>query len=212
MKALLKRITPLYKLYLLSLKYYRRLRDRIVIPDYATKRKIILTTSEKYKYKQVFVETGTYMGDTVDAFKHHFDRLYSIELNEDLASKAARRFADNPNITIMQGDSALQLSSILSAIDMPAVFWLDGHYSSEFQLGNEYIVTGKGAKNTPVLEELAQIAEHKIKHHAILIDDAREFNGSNEYPHLSMIKDFVRQHMPNHVLTVKTDIIRILPR
>jgi hypothetical protein len=211
MKSLLKKITPLYDLYLYSLKYYRRVRDRMIIPDYVTKRKIILSTASKYKYTKVFVETGTYMGDTIEALKTHFERLYSIELNQELATKAVQRFAGHPHISIMQGDSALQLTSILSTVETPVVFWLDGHYSSEFQVGSEYIVTGKGEKNTPVLEELAQIAEHKIKNHAILIDDAREFNGTNDYPSLLELKAFVGQKMPNHVVTVKTDIIRILP-
>ena len=211
MKLFLKKITPLHALYLILLRYYRRVRDKIVIPSYATKRKIILAIADKYKIAKVFVETGSYMGDTIDSWKNNFERLYSIELNQDLASRVIRRFVDFPHITIIQGDSALQLSSILSSIETPILFWLDGHYSSEFKIGNEFIVTSRGEKNTPILEELIQISEHKIKNHLILIDDAREFNGTNEYPHLSLIKEFVRKKMPTHRLIVKTDIIRILP-
>src|SRR5690606_34198623 len=41
---------------------------------------------------QVFVETGTYLGDMVEAQKKHFKQLISIELGEDLFNKAVDRF------------------------------------------------------------------------------------------------------------------------
>lgn len=46
MKELLKKITPLYKLYLYFLQQKKKLRDRITIPDYAVKRKTIIDLSK----------------------------------------------------------------------------------------------------------------------------------------------------------------------
>lgn len=211
MKELLKKITPLYKLYLYFLQQKKKLRDNITIPDYAVKRKTIIDLSKQYHCTEVFIETGTYMGDTVEYLKNDFKQLFSIELNEDLAVKAAKRFNSEPKIKIVQGDSATQLASLLSTINSPVSFWLDGHYSSEFQLGNEYIVTGKGEKDTPVMEELIQISQHPIKNHVILIDDARLFNGHDDYPTKQQVSEFVKQHLPNHRFSIKKDIIRILP-
>ena len=151
------------------------------------------------------------MGDTVEYLKNDFNRLFSIELNEDLAAKAVKRFSNESKIKIVQGDSATQLEFILSEIKVPVVFWLDGHYSSEFQLGDEYIVTGKGDKDTPVLEELIQISRHPVKNHVILIDDARLFNGDNDYPTKQQVIEFVKQQLPAHSFSIKNDIIRILP-
>lgn len=211
MKQVLKRITPLYKLYLFFLKQKKIIRDWITIPDYALKRKTIIELSKQYQCKEVFIETGTYMGDTVEYLKNDFNRLFSIELNEDLAAKAVKRFSNESKIKIVQGDSATQLEFILSEIKVPVVFWLDGHYSSEFQLGDEYIVTGKGDKDTPVLEELIQISRHPVKNHVILIDDARLFNGDNDYPTKQQVIEFVKQQLPAHSFSIKNDIIRILP-
>lgn len=211
MKQVLKKITPLYKLYLFLLQQRKKIRDRITIPDYAVKRKTIIDLSKQFNCGEVFIETGTYMGDTVEYLKHDFKRLFSIELNEDLAAKATKRFSNESKIKIVQGDSATQLASILSEINSPVVFWLDGHYSSEFQVGDEYIVTGKGAKDTPVMEELLQISHHPVKNHVILIDDARLFNGTSDYPTKEEVSDFVKQKLPGHHFSIKKDIIRILP-
>ncbi len=211
MKALLKKITPLYRLYLLQLQWRKKLRDKLTIPDYAVKRKTIIDLARQYNSTDVFIETGTYMGDTVEFLKNDFTHLYSIELNEQLAAKAEHRFAANSKISIVQGDSAEQLSSILSSIQTPVTFWLDGHYSSEFQSGDEYIVTGKGKKDTPIVEELMQIKQHPVQQHVILIDDARLFDGTNDYPTKEEVSNFVKQHLPNYSFSIKKDIIRILP-
>jgi hypothetical protein len=211
MKQVLKKIIPLYKFYLCFLQQKRKIRDRVTIPGYALKRKTIIDLSKLYQCTEVFIETGTYMGDTIEYLKNDFKQLFSIELNEDLAAKAVKRFNNESNIRIVQGDSATQLASILSNIQSPVAFWLDGHYSSEFQSGDEYIVTGKGEKDTPVMEELIQITQHSVKNHVILIDDARLFNGHDDYPTKQQVSEFVKQKLPSHSFSIKKDIIRILP-
>ena len=212
MKKLVKKITPVYKLYLKMLHWKRKLRDRLTIPGYEIKRSTIRELAKKYNCTNVFIETGTYMGDTVDFLKNDFEQLFSIELNQELATKAAKRFEAYSNIRIVQGDSTDQLVTILSNIQLPVTFWLDGHYSSEYKVGDEYIVTGKGVKDTPVMEELHQIKKHSNKRHVILIDDARLFNGKDDYPTKEEVKLFVKTHLPNHTFSIKKDIIRILPR
>jgi len=211
MKKLLKKITPLYKLYLFLYHSRTKLYNYLVIPSYEVKRNTIITIAKKYNALNVFLETGTYMGDTVEYLKNNFSKLISIELNEDLAVKAKKRFAAENKIQIVQGDSAKELSAILAPISMPVVFWLDGHYSSEFWAGGVYIVTAKGDKETPILEELGHIARHPVKNHIILIDDARLFKGEHDYPHMNELNGFVKSNFPNHKLHVAKDIIRILP-
>jgi hypothetical protein len=211
MKAQLKKITPLYQLYLYLFKTRKKIIDWVTIPDYTVKRKAIIEMASKYKYSDVFVETGTYMGDTVAYLQPNFLKLISIELSKELAEKAQKRFAGDEKVQIIQGDSATQLSNILISISTPVVFWLDGHYSSEFWSGDQYIITAKSEKETPILDELSQIAKHPIKNHIILIDDARLFKGENDYPEISVVKNFVQKNFPNHSMLIKKDIIRILP-
>src|SRR5437879_2682040 len=74
----------------------------------------------------VFVETGTYHGDTLASLLPHFDRLISIEIEPKLASRARARFEGESKVTIIQGDSANGLRSALRNLDgQPALIWLD---------------------------------------------------------------------------------------
>lgn len=182
------------------------------VPEIDIKRADLLEISRKFIDAKIFIETGTFLGDTIDFLKKNFTKLYSIELSEDLAEKAKKRFQNSTNISIIQGNSSVELSNILREINETCIFWLDGHYSSEFWVGKEFIRTAKGEKNTPIMEELLQIINHKVKSHIILIDDARCFNGDYDYPSIKKIKKLISRHLPSHTFEVEKDIIRIIPR
>jgi hypothetical protein len=149
----------------------------------------------------VLVETGTYLGDMVYAMRNDYTHIYSIELDHSLYLKALRRFAGNSRITIIEGDSANVLPSLVPQIQKPVLFWLDGHYSG----GN----TAKGELDTPVLKELNAIFFLCKQPFAILIDDARLFTGEGHYPKLENLKIFVKEQGLGFVLEVEYDIIRI---
>jgi predicted O-methyltransferase YrrM len=130
---------------------------------------------DKYcKDKNVFVETGTYLGETVRLAKEAgFKTIHSIELNEDLCERAKEQFKDDPSIHIWHGDSVDCLPKILETIEGPATFWLDAHASGPLPGGK----TGGG----PVVDELRTIKElSKSREHTIFIDDRRLF-GSAEW-------------------------------
>ena len=210
LKNALKQLTPLYKVYKILFRNSSGSRDTN-IPDMDIKRGDILSIAHINKNATVFIETGTYFGDTTNFFKDSFTTLYSIELSEELAEKAKRRFESVTNIKIVQGNSKEQINNILDEVNSTCLFWLDGHYSTEFWVGNEYIRTAKGDKVTPILDELSQIAKHSIKNHVILIDDARLFNGNDDYPKIETLKKFVAKKFPQHRFEIQNDIIRILP-
>ncbi len=190
-------------------KIRRILTKEVTPPSYEYKRSEIDNIRQKYSL-HILVETGTFLGDTIEFFKPFFKKLYSIELAEDLARDAQQRFANDHHVRILQGDSGEVLKSLIKEIDEPALFWLDGHYSSEFFLGDKFIKTGKGKKDTPIEEELNVILSSSIKH-LILIDDARLFVGENDYPSLPQLKKLVARHNRAYQLEVKNDIIYILP-
>ena len=52
-----------------------------------------------------FVETGTFLGATINALKDTFSEIYSIELNEELFKYTKDKFSKCKNIEIIQGDS-----------------------------------------------------------------------------------------------------------
>ncbi len=210
-KTSLKKMTPVYKLYKYFIDWKNREEEVAPPPDMLTKRNEILAVSNEYATATTFIETGTFLGETIDFFKNKFAKLYSIELSEELAGKAIKRFAAEKHISIVQGNSSVQLGNILTEVKTPCVFWLDGHYSSEFWVGDEYIVTAKGNKATPILQELLVVSNHFIKNHIILIDDARLFIGKHDYPAISKLKSVVAKKFPQHRFEIKKDIIRILP-
>lgn len=181
-----------------------------VIPEMSEKRSVIEFYRKIFEPK-VMVETGTFFGDTIEYFKSKFETLYSIELSEELAERAVKRFANDMQVKIVQGDSGIVLKSILSEINSPVLFWLDGHYSSEFYIKGEFVRTAKGATDTPVKKELDIILQSKVES-IILIDDARLFNGINDYPTIREVKKKVKSYNANYSVFVKKDIIHIIPK
>ncbi len=149
----------------------------------------------------ILIETGTYYGDMIEAMKKEFRTLYSIELEPQLYARAKKRLAKYQNIKIINGDSAEKLPEILETINEKCLFWLDGHYS-----GAE---TAKGNLKTPIIQELKTIFNHQIKDHVILIDDARCFNGKNDYPTIKKLKEYVMRKSQYKNFEIKDDIIRI---
>lgn len=116
-----------------------------------------------------FVETGSYKGAGIEAaLKAGFSEIHSIELAQHFYEHCRKRFESNPQVHLWHGDSASLLEKVISSINQPITFWLDGHYS-----GGD---TAKGKTNTPILSELNAIKKHPIKTHTILIDDVRNFN------------------------------------
>lgn len=125
----------------------------------------------------VFVETGTYEGDTVQLAKEHgFSNVHSIELNEDLYKKCASRFENISEVKIWQGDSVDRLKDIMKEIKGQATFWLDAHASGPLP-GGKY-------GGCPLVHEIKAIGEHDVKNHVIFIDDCRLF-GSAEWEGLN---------------------------
>lgn len=179
------------------------------VPGYDQKRATLNVYKEKYALKTL-VETGTFMGDTVEHFKNSFKKVISIELAEDLAKKAQKRFENDNNVVIIQGDSGKVLKDLVRDAAEPILFWLDGHYSSEFFVGEEYIRTARTDVDTPVEEELNTILKSSLNH-IVLIDDARLFTGLGDYPSISKLKRMVRRSGKPYKIVVENDIIRIAP-
>lgn len=179
-----------------------RLAGRPVPPPDRVKERAIAEYGRRFNIR-TFVETGTRRGDKVEAMKGRFDEIYTIELDRRLYENAARRFADLPHIRVIQGDSTEQLPRLLERLPGPCVFWLDAHYS--------YGETARGELDTPIVAELTAILAHHERRHVVLVDDARAFTGSRDYPTLAWLRDFVGTQRPDLVLEVRDDIIRMHP-
>ncbi len=53
---------------------------------------------------------------------------------------------------------------------------------------------------------------HELRNHVVLIDDARGFNGTHDYPRIDDLRDTVLKLRPDLTFTVEHDIIRMVPR
>ncbi len=133
---------------------------------------------------RTLVETGTFKGDMIAAMQPHCSEIYSIELNQKLHEDAKRRFQKDHSVKLFQGDSGEILGDVIQDITTPIVFWLDGHYSAG--------ETSKADLDTPIIKEIDHIAAHPLaKEHVLLIDDARCFDGTNDYPKEDALKQYL---------------------
>ena len=71
-------------------------------------------------------------------------------------------------MTLIQGDSGVELGNLVGKLSGPALFWLDGHYSEG--------ETAQGPKDTPIFEELEHIFSARRDGDVILIDEIASGN------------------------------------
>jgi len=153
---------------------------------------------------RVLVETGTFRGNMIVAQRNHFDRIYSIELDPALHAAARERLRRLRHVTLLQGDSGVELAKVLEELGQPALFWLDAHWSGG--------VTARGEIDTPISSELGMVLAHPVRGHVVLIDDAHEFTGENGYPTYEGLAREVRSLRPDLEVELRDNLIRITPR
>lgn len=173
---------------------------RPIPPPPAWKQKTVALLAKKTHVKTL-IETGTYQGDMVYSNKRVFHEIYSVELSKMFYERAVRRFAKYHHISIVHGDSGKELRSILEKAGSPRLFWLDAHFS-----GGE---TARGSKETPIHEELSEILPNSTQDDVILIDDARIFAGTADYPTIDELRNLVAAYHPDWCLYIEDDIVRI---
>jgi FkbM family methyltransferase len=123
----------------------------------------------KQYFNPIFIETGSFHGMGIStALKAGFEKVYSIEVKQEYYDECSEKFAkeiQEGRVSLILGDSLIELGKLVPKIDRPATFWLDAHNHSG----------GYGIKPCPIYEELEAIASHPIKSHTLLIDDVRLF-------------------------------------
>jgi len=176
-----------------------RLRGRPLPPPHVVKQLAIVDYQRSRRF-DTFVETGTFTGEMVEAMRPHFRRIISIEMAPEIHRQAMRRFAGDPHVELLLGDSATVLPRVLEQIRHPALFWLDGHFMGEN--------TARGKEDSPVRAELTALLGHPVRHHLVLIDDARLFTGSAGYPTIEELRGWIARERPGCDVQVDDDIIR----
>ena len=124
----------------------------------------------------VFVETGTFQGDTIHLIANNEivkpSRIISLEFSKVLLSNCKKRFENNLNVTIYEANSAYELYGIIKNISSKITFWLDSHWSGAPDVESDPVII------CPILQELDQIKKHSLDSHTIIIDDIRLMNNA----------------------------------
>ncbi len=123
---------------------------------------------------QLFVETGTFRGETAAWAATRFARVLTIELSSAYHAKAVERFKAQPGVRPLRGRSPEVLRQIGADLCAPALFWLDAHWSGLDTAGQD--------SECPLLEEVGVI-DATAPGHVILVDDARLFCAPPPRPH-----------------------------
>jgi len=145
---------------------------------------------QKYGVGKVFVETGTYLGDTVQlALDAGFDLIHTIEVDQRMFDKCQKRFKNNDKVKLWFGDSVDFIPKIVDELTGSATFWLDAHASGPLP-GGRYapcplvleLEAIYGKKKLSITENGSETIHEKssINNHTIMIDDRRLF-GSAEW-------------------------------
>ena len=109
---------------------------------------------KKYK-RDIFIETGSHVGHGIqNALDCGFNEIYSIELSKHFYDFCCNRFKENNKVNLIFGDSSEKLIEIISKLNKPITFWLDGHFSGDN--------TACGKKYSPLIEELNSIKKYFI--------------------------------------------------
>jgi hypothetical protein len=201
------RPTPLFQP-LRMIKGYVALAIELVAPDSPERAATWLYkifTIRKYARNfglDMFVETGTNVGDTLNGVRTAFKELHSVELDDGLYRGATERFRAYPNITIHHGTSDAFLKEFVPRLTKPALYWLDAHYSGDG--------TARADRDSPISEELAVCAKNWKDGSVILIDDAREFDGHHaSYPSVPEVEAIVKRENIKLRCVARRGIIRI---
>jgi hypothetical protein len=140
----------------------------------------------------VWIETGTYLGDTTLFLSKISNFVHSIEPENKLFLNAQIRFKDFENVNLIHGSSEDVFPDLLSKINGNVNFWLDGHYSAG--------ITYKGKNDTPIKEELISISQfiNNFEKICVCIDDIRCFDPSNPdyatYPEVDFLIEFAKDN------------------
>ncbi len=76
----------------------------------------------------VFVEGGTYKGDTAKNMSRLFEKVYTIEKSDVMYEIAKQNLKNNLNVILLKGDTREYIPKILDDNDN-ILFWLDSYWS-----------------------------------------------------------------------------------
>lgn len=128
---------------------------------------------------EVFVETGTWEGDSVERVRDLFREIRSVEVSRPIYEGARQRFAGLEHVELSCCSSVEALTRWIPELRTRSVlYFLDAHWCA----GAETATTATMTSQCPLLEELHAIGTLNDES-VIIIDDARLFLAPPPAPH-----------------------------
>ena len=153
----------------------------------------ILSFADFRKYSNIFIETGSAMGDGIKlALSAGFERIKSVEAKDTYYNYCTKCFKDNKEVELFFGMSKDRMKEMLADINTPAVFFLDAHVSGENSAGHQdYLEKGNEsdyAQDKCLIAEIEIILKNGINH-IIIIDDQSDESLDENLKYRKMILD-----------------------
>jgi hypothetical protein len=160
---------------------------------------------------KIFVETGTFKGDSLMIASRFFGRCESVEASAELYEQARQRFQSTQGVHLHRSDSPSFLREHQKEFAQTStLFWLDAHWCNA---DNTSGVTSQ----SPLLQELAAIGTlHRDS--VVLIDDARlylcappEPHRFENWPDFHSVLTALLKLSPGHRLIILNDVLLFYP-
>ena len=145
----------------------------------------------------LWIETGTYYGETTRILSEISSKTISIEADKQLYDLSRKKLANLTNVEIVLGDSKEILPNIINSnLKYDNIcFYLDAHLCHDHL--KKINTFGNEDSSTPIRMELSYI-ENSFKNFKkinILIDDIRFFvNNFQNYPNINYLTDWCEKN------------------
>jgi len=123
----------------------------------------MITETQRVLKLGLFIETGTYRGESARWAATIFPKVYTIEIDKDMHEAVRKNRPDN--MYLILGDSKVELPKLVKVIHEPALFWIDAHF---------------GTSRPPVLEEISCIIASPFDH-IMYVDDTLLYDNNKSY-------------------------------
>ena len=119
-------------------------------------------------YKKIFIESGTYKGDTALLASGYFPEVITVEIFETMYDKAREKLKKTSNVIQYLGDSVevFNKEELYEKYKQGGVFFLDGHISGHDS-------SHSSQHPVPLLKEIEVLISRSLGPSLIIIDDVR---------------------------------------
>jgi predicted O-methyltransferase YrrM len=158
---------------------------------HADKEVVVRGAAEKFAIRQL-VETGFGEGMMVRDVAKLFDKITSIELDQERYRKGVEEFGHEPSIHLLCGDSAELLPAIVRELEGACLFWLDAHMDD----------------TSPIISELHAVLSRggAGDGDVVIVDDLR-FLGRDGWPSVAEVLKTILTHYPEWTIKMQDDVL-----